>query len=511
LILDKLFGFTFKSKDQEEEILSITKDNDEGAKVVVDNHILAGSASSWGINFNVDTQTATEHEMIEKYREISLIPELEKAINIIIDEAISSSKNNIVDLDLDDLKYPLELKKRISEEFDHIINLLNFNNLGFEIFKRWYIDGRIYYQVIINKEKHKEKGISKLVYLDPRKVKKVKKVKSEKDPRTGVNQYKEQETYYEYNENGFGKRSNDFTSNNAHQLIKVAEEAIVSSDSGLLDPSNTKMLSHLHKAIRPANQLKSLEDATMIYRISRAPERRIFYIDVGNLPPAKAEQVLKKQMEQYKSKQVYDPQTGTIKTDPKHLTLIEDYWLPRRQSGKATEITTLPAGSLGGDLNELNYFLQKLYNSLNVPITRLNSENGFTLGKSTEITRDEVNFTKFINRLRRRFSNIFKELLRRQLALKNIMSPEEFDEIRNDINFIFSSENHFNELVEAEIRDIRLSQLERIINFSAGGQMPIFSKEYIMKNILHLSDEEINEMNHQIGNDIKSSSKSEES
>jgi len=508
VILDKLFGFTIKTKD-EEKLPIISKDSDDGSKVIIDNHVLTGGSYGWGIDFDPNTQTASEHEMIEKYREISLIPEVEKALNIIIDESISTSSTNIVELDLEKLKYPPEFKKRISEEFDHILNLLNFNNLGFEVFKRWYIDGRIYYQIIIDKEKYRERGISKLVYLDPRKVKKVKKIKAEKDPRTGVKQYKEQETYYEYNENGFGRRSNDFTSNSNTQLVKVAEDAIASADSGLLDPSNTKMLSYLHKAIRPANQLKSLEDATMIYRISRAPERRIFYIDVGNLPPAKAEQVLKKQMEQYKSKQVYDPQTGSIKTDPKHLTLIEDYWLPRRQSGKATEITTLPAGSLGGDLNELNYFLQKLYNSLNVPITRLNSENGFTLGKSTEITRDEVNFTKFIDRLRRKFSNLFRELLRRQLALKNIMSPEEFDEIRNDINFVFNSENHFDELVETEIRDIRLSQLERIVNFSASGQMPIFSKEYIMKRILQLTDEEVENLTSQLQDDIKSLPKQE--
>jgi len=500
MIFDKLFGFSIKNKNSEEDsdsssqTPSISKDQIDGSQVIVDNAIVTGNSIGWGVSFDPNTTNANQHQLISKYREISLIPEVEKAIDILVCEAINNQSESIVSVSLDKIDISDKLKDIIKEEFDYILNLLDFNNLAYDIFKRWYIDGRIFYQVIIDKNDFKTIGIKRLIYLDPRKVKKLKIANKKKDPTTGVELYDFKQSYFVYSEDGFQNDTSGVSSSSSGQTLKIAEDAIVTADSGLLDPTNTIILSYLHKAIRPVNQLKSLEDATMIYRISRAPERRVFYIDVGELSPSKAEQVLKKQMEQYKSKLVYDPHSGTVKSDPKQLTMIEDYWLPRSSNGRATEITTLPAGQLGGDLSELTYFINKLYNSLNVPITRLQPENGFTLGKSTEITRDEIILTKFVNRLQKRFSSLFLQLLKRQLTLKNIIDHQEFSEIQNKIIFKFDVDNHFNELVEAEIRDVRLSQLERVNQFRGD----FFSKEYIYKNILKLNDQDIEHLEAQI-------------
>ena len=506
---NRLFGWSLFSKAREDQpkLKTISAEPNDGSIVVTKNgnNDVVGDAYSWSLSMELDPLIVSETSLITKYRDMSLVPEIDKAIDIIINEVVTSptEDKDVVEINLDRLEYSDSVKNKIINEFNYVLRLLDFNNDCYEIVRRWYVDGRLHYQVVVDKEEFKNKGISKLVYLDPRKIKKVRVVNRVKDTRTGVDLYSEdpKETYYMFSESGFTNSTPgampDTTISSA--TVKIAADAVVQTNSGILDPTNSVVLSYLHKAIRPLNQLKSLEDASMIYKISRAPERRIFYIDVGNLPPAKAEQVLQRQMNQYRSKMIYDVQTGSVRSDPKQLTMIEDYWLPRRSDGKATEITTLPAGQLSGDTEEMQYFLNKLYNALNVPITRMDSSTGFTLGRTTEITRDEVALTKFVDRLRRKFSTLFLDLLQRQLALKNILNDVEFENIRQDISFNFESDNHFNEMLALEVLDSRLNILDRILNYIPGGQFtPMFSKNWVYNNVLFFTEQEIETMQKEI-------------
>lgn len=493
----KLFGYTFFDDEDTENAKSIAADPNDGSTVVTtgdnsgDLWGSVGDASGYSMTFDVDPTVVSEQQLITKYREISLIPEVEKAIDIIINEMIATGSNDLVSLDLDDLEYSDELKEKIMDEFDHVVELLDFNQTGFETLKRWYIDGRMQYHVVVDKDNYKEEGINKLTYVDPRKLKKVRVVKAEKDVRTAAMLYSDVDEFYAFSESGFvNEIAPNLQSEANGETVKLTKESIVQVTSGLLNPNNTVVLSWLHKAIRPLNQLKSLEDASIIYRLARAPERRVFYIDVGNLPPAKAEQVLKRQMHQYKSKMVYDTASGTVRADPKQMTMIEDYWLPRRSDGKATEITTLPGGQNLGEMNEVNYFLNKLYNALNVPITRMDPNTGFSVGKTTEITRDEVMLIKFVNRIRRRFSNLFLDLLKRQLALKNILNDQEFDRVRQFITVEYDSDNHFDELLANEVMDARLTAVDRQWPYKG----MLFSVEYIMRQTLKFSQEDIDQM-----------------
>lgn len=509
----KLFGFSFGSNEDEQEdkssLKAITREPNDGSLVVTQNHEndVIGDTWGWSVSFDADPTVLSESALITKYREMSLVPEVEKAIDIIVNEMISTAHDTLVSLDLDKVEYSESLKKKIINEFDYILRLLDFNGSGYEILRRWYIDGRMQYQVVIDEKNYSQVGIGKLTYIDPRKLKKIRVVRKDKDARTGVETYEEKKSYYLYSEHGvLNTNTNPGEVANHASTVSIAEESIVQVTSGLLDPSNSTVLSYLHKAIRPLNQLKSLEDATMIYKLSRAPERRIFYIDVGNLPPAKAEQVLQKQMNQYRSKMIYDVNTGSVRSDSKQMTMIEDYWLPRRSDGRATEITTLPGGTQLGQMEELQYFLNKLYNALNVPITRMDPSTGFSFGRTTEITRDEVSLTKFIARLRRRFSNMFLDLLKRQLALKNILNDDEFENIRQDIAFIFESDNHFDEMLETEVRETRLNQLDRVAQYLPNHQDPsriFFSKDYVWREILKLTDEEIEQMKEEIEDELK--------
>ena len=488
-----LFGWQIEiSKEKEAEIealKSITPEPNDGSIVVETDSLATGDAFTYSTSFDVDTEALSEFALITKYREISRIPEIEFAIEDIINAMVSTDENNLVDLDLDELEYAENLKRKIIEEFNYILNLLDFNSNAYEILRAWYVDGRLPYQVIIDQKKYKEEGIGKLVYVDPRQLKKVRVVKREKDGRTGADVYQEKDDYYIFSESGFGSNF-DMAQSQITQGIRMSKESIVFVTSGILNPTSSIILSHLHKAIRVANQLRSLEDAAIIYRLSRAPERRVFYIDVGNLPPAKAEQVLKRQMQQYRSKMVYDTASGTVRSDPRHLTMIEDYWLPRRSDGKATEITTLPGGQNLGEMEEVNYFLNKLYKALNVPASRLDPQAGFNFGRVTEINRDEVKFMKFVGRLRKRFSGLFLELLKRQLALKNILNPDEFDRIRGKISFEFRSDNIFEESKQNEIINGRLDVLEKIKDHVG----TYYSMDYVRRNILHLSQEDIDQM-----------------
>lgn len=496
----KLFGYTLSRETNTDQLKSISSDPADGSAVVETSGMGEGVGDAYGysMSFDIDPSIISEQQLIAKYREIALVPEVEMAIDDIINEMAATDENDVVTIDLDQLKYSKELKNQILEEFGHVINLLDFNNNSFETFKRWYVDGRLTYQVVVDPATYQQVGIGKLTYLDPRLVKKVKVVKREKDVRTGIDLFTDREEYYLFSETGFG--SSQVTSSFSDQGIKLSKDMVVQITSGLLNPSNSVVLSYLHKAIRPLNQLRSLEDAAIIYRLSRAPERRIFYIDVGNLPPAKADQVLKRQMNQYRSKMVYDIASGTVRSDVKQMAMTEDYWLPRRSDGKATEITTLPGGQNLGEMTEVDYFLNKLYKSLNVPVSRLDSQAGFNFGRVTEINRDEIKFMKFVGRLRRRFSNLFLELLQRQLALKNIINPDEFNKIRNLITFEFKSDNVFEESKNIEIMTARMTLLEKVHQYRG----VYYSDEFIKRDVLQQSMEEIDEMAVQISGEESS-------
>ena len=364
--------------------------------------------------------------------------------------------------------------------------MLNFNNLGDDLFKRWYIDGRIYYHVVID-EKNPKQGIKELRFIDPRKIRKVREKVKSKDPRTGATIYnKEQKEYYLYNPKGI--------TSSATQGVKIAVDSISHIHSGLMDTQNKMVLGHLHKAVKPLNQLRMLEDATVIYRLARAPERRIFYIDVGNLPKMKAEQYLRDMMVKHKNKLVYDAATGEVRDDRKFMTMLEDFWLPRREGGRGTEITTLPGGQNLGEMEDVDYFRRKLYKSLNVPITRMEADNQFNLGRASEITRDEIKFNKFVQRLRNRFTHLFDGLLEIQLVLKGVLSRSDWEQMRNTIHYDFKEDNYFSELKNAEIMTERLRL--------AGEIDPLVGKYYSMKwvreNILMMSEDDIKQVDQEI-------------
>ena len=384
------------------------------------------------------------------------------------------------------MNYQQKVKNRIREEFDSVLRLLDFNSKGHDIFRRWYVDGRIYFHKVINKNAP-EKGIQELRYIDPRKIKKVRQVIKDKDDKN-TEIIKGIEEFYIYNDKGLDTASGSSTG------LKITSDSISYCPSGVVDAQKGTVLSHLHKAIKPVNQLRMIEDSLVIYRISRAPERRIFYIDVGNLPKIKAEQYLKDVMNRYRNKLVYDARTGEIRDDRNHMSMLEDFWLPRREGGRGTEISTLPGGSNLGEIDDINYFQKKLYRSLNVPISRLEAESGFSLGRSTEITRDELKFTKFVQKLRKKFAVLFIDILRTQLILKGVISAEEWDTVKEHIQFDFLKDGYFAELKKAEMLREQLDMLSQIESYVG----TYYSKEWVRKNVLHMTDEEIEEIETQI-------------
>jgi len=489
----KLFGFTLgqkdivKKEDPQQASFSIpTEALDDGAVTITQN-------AHFGTYVDLEGSVRNELELITRYREMSNHPECDQAITEIVDEAICHDKDGrVVDIVLDDLKQPESIKKKIREEFDTILKMLNFSNLADDIFRRWYIDGRIYYHVIVNEANPKE-GIKELRYIDPRKIRKVREIQKGRDPRTGADIIKSMAEYYIYNDRGTTTQS--FTAA-ANQGLRIAPEAIINVNSGLMDAKNTFVISFLHKAIKPLNQLRMIEDATVIYRISRAPERRVFYIDVGNLPKGKAEQYIRDIMIKYRNKMVYDASTGELRDDRKHLSMLEDFWLPRREGGKGTEITTLPAGQNLGQMDDVLYFQKKLFQSMNVPYSRLEAQSGglVGLGRTTEVTRDELKFNKFITKIRNKFSRIFDEALETQLVLKGICTKEEWVEFRDAIYFEYKKDNNFTELRDAELLQNRL-QLLGLVDPYVGRY---YSQEWVKKNVLQLTDDDIKEMQKQI-------------
>ena len=489
----KLFGFTLGSKDvvqvQKPEQASFalpTPALDDGAVTVTQN-------AYYGTYVDLEGSIRNELELITRYREMSNHPELEMAIDDIVNEAIShDDSGKTVNIVLDKLKQPEAVKKKILEEFDNILRMLNFGNLSDDLFKRWYIDGRIYYHVIVD-DKDPKAGIQELRYIDPRKIRKVREIKKERDPKTGADIIKSIAEYYVYSDRGTTTQTFGASVNSG---LRIAPDAVINVNSGLMDAKNTFVISYIHKAIKPLNQLRMIEDAVVIYRLSRAPERRIFYIDVGNLPRGKAEQYLKDIMVKYRNKMVYDANTGELRDDRKHLSMLEDFWLPRREGGKGTEITTLPAGQNLGELEDVKYFRNKLLQSLNVPISRLEPQQGgmIGLGRTTEVTRDEVKFLKFIIRLRNKFSQIFDHALEKQLVLKGICTREEWQTFKEQIYYDYVKDNNFTELRDAELLQNRVQTLS-IVDPYVGRY---YSAEWVRKHILQQTDEDMLAIDEQI-------------
>lgn len=478
----ELFGFQFGKKEEQKPTVKsfAPPPNDDGA-------IAVSEGGVFGTTVDIDGTAKNEAQLITRYRDMAQQPECERAIDDVINEAIVGDEEGYpVDIVLDDIEELSEqMKERIREEFESTLALLNFNNRAYDIFRNWYVDGRLYYHVMIDEKKPKE-GIQELRFIDPRKIKKVrveKKNRNQEGNKEVLN--KKYLEYFLYSAKGV---------NAGNQGVKIAPDAIAYCHSGVLDQKNTMILSHLHKAIKPLNQLRMLEDATVIYRLARAPERRIFYIDVGNLPKAKAEQYLRDMMIKHKNKLVYDANTGEVRDDRKFLTMLEDYWLPRREGGKGTEITTLPGGQNLGEIEDVLYFRKKLYESLNVPTSRLESDGQFNLGRASEITRDELKFSKFIGRLRYRFSELFHILLEKQLLLKGVITKEEWKEIKSKVTYDFHEDNHFTELKNAEILRERLNTLRELDEYVGR----YYSMEWVRKNVLMQTEDEIDEIDKQM-------------
>ena len=481
----ELFGFTIQrsSKDTGGEATFSTPTPDDGT---VD---IAGGGF-FGQILDTDGRERTDLDLIRRYRDIAQQSECDTAIEDIINEGIVSNQNDqAVQITLDRLPFPEKIKRKIRLEFGEILRLLNFEQKGHDIFRRWYIDGRIFYHKIID-TKNPRRGITELRYIDSSKIKKVRELKKNIDTKTGVEMIEKINEYFIYNERGLGSAGMA----GATQGVKIAADSITYTPSGLIDGNSGRVISYLHKAIKPVNQLRMIEDALVIYRISRAPERRIFYIDVGNLPKAKAEQYLKDVMNRYRNKLVYDATTGEIRDDRNHMSMLEDFWLPRREGGRGTEITTLPGGSNLGEIDDIQYFQKKLYRSLNVPISRMESDAGFSLGRTTEITRDELKFTKFVQRVRKKFVPMFTDILKTQLLLKGIIAVEDWPEIQEHVQYDFLQDGHFAELKDAELLEGRLNSLQTVENYIG----TFFSKEWVLKNVLRMNDADIDEMRNQI-------------
>lgn len=490
----ELFGFEInKKKDQLDLVSFAPKETDDGAMVVT-------AGGTYGTYLDMEGSAKTEAELVVKYREMALQPELEKALDEVTNESIVKESNEqIVTLNLDDCKdLSDKIKKIVTDEFENITRLLNFNNFGYEIFRRWYVDGRLYYHVMID-ENDPERGIQELRYIDPRKIRKVRLLSRERKGKVFINRNTAE--FYVYNEKGFKATGSTGMDN---QGLRISTDSILHCTSGLMDKDGKMVLSYLHKAIKPLNQLRILEDATVIYRISRAPERRVFYIDVGQMPKMKAEQHMRDMMAKHKNRLIYDAASGDVRDDRKFMTMIEDYWLPRREGQNGTEITTLPAGQNLGEMADVEYFEKKLYRALNVPVSRMNPESsGFNLGRSSEITRDELSFQKFIDRLRLRFSALLLGALEKQLILKKIFSTEDWNEIKDLIHFDYARDNYFAELKDTEILMNRLGALQQIQPYLG----MFYSQEWTKRNVLFQTDNDIAEMKKQMDAETKEMAK----
>lgn len=470
-----IFGFEIARKKEPAQVTVVSPSNDDGSMVV------NSAAGYYAQVINLEATVKSENDLIRRYREIAQYSDCDSAIDDVVNEAIVAEEDTApVKIILDNLKVSAGIKKKIEEEFGNVLKLLKFDHRGHDIFRSWYVDGRLYYQILLD-EKNPKSGIVELRQIDPRKIRKIKNIEKQKNE-NGVEVIKKVEEYYIYNDKGITEAS--------IQGIRLPLDTVIYTGSGVIDANSGLMLSHLHKAIKVVNQLKMMEDALVIYRISRAPERRIFYVDVGNLPKLKAEQYVNDLMNKFRNKIVYDATTGEVRDDRKHMSMMEDFWMPRREGGKGTEITTLPGGQTLGQIEDIEYFQNKLYQSLNVPSTRLQKTDGFNLGRSSEITRDEIKFTKFVQRIRKKFTNLFLDALKIQLYLKGVINIDDWQDIADDIRFDFLKDNHFSEIKNSEIMQARLNLLATVDPFVG----KYYSPTYVKKNILKLDDDEIEEM-----------------
>lgn len=475
-MFERMFGFLTKTNKPTVSPSPVTPIVNGSAVVATPN-----MAGVYGYTFDLDMTLRNEVQMVNYYREVSSYPDCDTAIEQIVNEAVIVDQSKPpVSLDLDRLpKEYNRLKTKIAEEFAQVLRMYHFNECCHDIFKRWYVDGRLYYFATID-PKNPKKGIVDVKYIDPRKIKRITEIKKEKDE-NGVEVVKDIKEYYLFNDEGLL---------NATQGIKISPDSIIDVKSGLVDADTGSVISHLFKAIKPVNQLKMMEDALVIYRIARAPERRIFYVDVGNMPPQKAEQHVQTIMNKFRNKIVYDAKTGEVKNNRNYQSMMEDYWLPRREGGKATEVQTLPGAQSLNDLGDVEYFQHKLYQSLGVPRQRIAPDNNFALGRTTEISREEILFSKFVQRLRNNFNDLFRQTLRLQLISKNIIKPAEWDDIVNGIYFIYQHDNYFEELKRQEIFSEKISQLQNIDPFKG----TYFSRDWIAKNVLGFTEEEWEKM-----------------
>ena len=485
----ELFGFSItKARKVADPKQSFTTTQaDDGTQTVA-------AGGYFGQYLDMEGTAKSEADLIRRYREVALHPECDMAIEDIVNEAIVANElRDAVRVNVVDLPYGKEVRRKIEDEFKNVLRLLNFNTKGHDIFRRWYVDGRMYYHKIIDRDSP-VKGITELKYIDPRKVKKIREIRKKRPDGPvpyGLSVVDEYVEYYVYNEKGV-------SGSTSGTGIKIATDTIAFCPSGMIDQNKNMVLSYLHKAIKPVNQLRMIEDAAVIYRIARAPERRIFKIDVGNLPKVKAEQYLRDVMARYRNKLVYDAQTGEIRDDRNYMSMLEDFWLPSREGGRGTSIETLPGGQNLGEITDIEYFRSKLYRSLNVPVSRLESSQGFNLGRASEITRDELKFTKFVQRLRKKFTELFNDLLRTQLILKGIISEEDWYEVRDNLQYDFLQDGHFAELKQTEMLRERLALANEMRDYIG----KFYSVQYVRKNVLKQNDREIEDMDKQIKKEI---------
>lgn len=479
----KAFGFELKrvqntSTDNDKSPSIVPKVDEDGAGYVT------ASGSYFGQYVDMEGTAAKDNqELIKKYRGMAEHPECDAAIEDIINESIVSSElESAVSVNLDKVETTDKIKKTITEEFNGIVGMLNFEEYGHDMFRSWYVDGRIYHHLVVN-ESNLKAGIQEVRPIDAVKIRKVKEVQYKKDPKTGAKIVDKTNDFYIYQERA-----------GANNGIKLTADSISYVTSGLLDNSKKRVLSYLQKAMKPVNQLRMMEDSLVIYRMARAPERRIFYIDVGSMPKGKAEQHLKDIMARYRNKIVYDANSGELKDDRKHMSMLEDFWLPRREGGRGTEISTLPGGENLGQIDDIIYFQKKLYRSLNVPMNRLEQESQFSLGRSTEINRDEVKFQKFIDRLRKKFAHLFLGILKKQLILKGICTEQDWESWKGHIQVDYTRDNHFSELKDAELLRERLQTMDQISSYVG----EYFSREWVMKNVMMFNDEDIEDMSKQV-------------
>ena len=501
----RLFGFSIEDQDKVPAgvVSPVPPNSMDGSEHYV-------SSGFFGSYVDIEGVYRTENELIRRYRQMSLYPEVDSAIEDIVNEAIVSDTNDRpVQIELSNLNASDGIKKKIRDEFKYVCELLDFDKKAHEIFRNWYVDGRLYYNKVIN-QKNPEEGLQELRYIDASKMRFMRQLKKKgKDSVDALlktepgspdsYEFPDIEEFFVYNAS---TTQGGFQSTNyggAGKGVKMTRDSVTYCTSGLVDRNKGSTLSWIHKAIKPINQLMMIEDSLVIYRLSRAPERRIFYIDVGNLPKIKAEQYLRDVMMRYRNKLVYDANTGEIRDDKKHMSMMEDFWLPRREGGRGTEITTLPGGQNLGEITDIQYFQKKLYRALNVPETRMQGESGFSLGRSSEILRDEIKFSKFVGRLRKRFSHLFSDLLRTQLLLKNIITPEDWDLMEDHIQYDYLYDNHFSELKEAELLNERITLAQTAEPYVGR----YFSQDYIRRNILRQTDEEIEEQDKIIKKEIK--------